>query len=625
MNPSSPLGPDPHSYANFSEAYVTHLSLHFSVDFHRRILHGYTDHTVQIHKETDHFRMDFRGCSVEQVFLVKEGKEAKTSYTVPLEHPTLGHCLQVAIPKEYQAVGSKFVVRVYSSTTDASGGIQLFEPCQTLGKKYPFMYSQFEAILARTMIPCQDTPSVKAPYDIKVTVAAPLVAACSGALVERTEQSLLVFPNENQTKFFTYHFQQKVPIPAYLIALAVGALERGQIGPRSYVWCEKEILQAAIEEYAETEKYLKAGEEICGIPYSWGTYDLLMLPGAFPYGGMENPNLTFLNSCLITGDRSLCGVVAHEITHSWAGNLVTNSNWNDFFLNEGFTKYIERLILGVCSGEEHRHFCLASGYEILQKTCQEMKDEAEFTILHQNLVGIDPDVAFSRIPYEKGCLLLFHLEVLVGGKDKMIDWLRSYFKTFFQKSLDYKQMMDHFNGHFPDVKVDWEMWMQGKGLPIWDPIPHFKEGISQKVQALANVWLKEGGKGAIGEDLKWGAEKTMLFLDHIINSGQILSAETVEKMEETYKLSASNNVEISFRWLLICLESHYLNIMSAVESFLARNGRGVYVKPIYKKLVALSSKNVITKSKAREIYEANKPFYHFVIKFYVEGLLKNLE
>ena len=207
----------------------------------------------------------------------------------------------------------------------------------------------------------------------------------------------------------------------------------------------------------------------------------------------------------------------------------------------------------------------------------------------------------------------------------MMAWLRSYFKTFFQKSFDYKQMMDHFNGHFPDVKVDWDMWMLGKGLPSWDPIPFFKEGISKKVQTLADVWLKEGGKGATADDLKWDAEKTMLFLDDIINAGQNISAETIEKMEETYKLSASNNVEVSFRWLLICLESHYLKIMPAVENFLAKNGRGVYVKPMYKKLVELSSKNVIARTKAREIYEANKSFYHFVIKCFVDGLLKNLE
>ena len=213
MNHSSPLGPDPHSYANFPEASVVHLSLNLTVDFHRRILYGYTDHSVQVHKETDHINMDFRGCSVEQVFLVKEGKEQKISFTVPKEHSVLGHCLQVAIPQGHQTAGAKIVVRVYSSTTDASGGIQWFEPCQTLGKKYPFMYSQFEAILARTMIPCQDTPSVKAPYDIKVTVPAPLVAACSGSLQDKHEQSLLVFPNEHPTKFITYHFAQKIPSP----------------------------------------------------------------------------------------------------------------------------------------------------------------------------------------------------------------------------------------------------------------------------------------------------------------------------------------------------------------------------------------------------------------------------
>ena len=355
----NPLGPDSHSYANFPDVSIQHLSLNYTVDFNRKILHGFTDYTAKIHvANTDKITLDFRGVAIEQVFILENNKETKLSFTVPTEHPVLGHCLQITIPKDKQVLDSQFVFRVYSSSTEASGGIQWFEPCQTLGKKYPFMYSQFEAILARTMFPCQDTPAVKAPYEIKVTVPAPLVAACSGSLAGKTEQEHIVFPNEHPTKFITYHFVQKIPIPSYLIAIAVGALERGQIGPRSYVWCEKEILEAAKNEYSDTEKFLQAGEKICGIPYSWGTYDLLMLPGAFPYGGMENPNLTFLNSCLISGDKSLVDVVAHEITHSWAGNLITNSNWNDFFLNEGFTMYIERLILGECFDEEHKTFLL---------------------------------------------------------------------------------------------------------------------------------------------------------------------------------------------------------------------------------------------------------------------------
>lgn len=622
----NPLGPDPHSYANFPEVSVQHLSLNFTVDFNRKILFGFTDYAFKVHiANTEKFTLDFRGVAIEKVVLLNGQTEIALPYLIPKFHDSLGHCLEVSIPKSLQTQNSSFVARVYSSTTDLSGGIQWFEPCQTLGKKFPFMYTQFEAILARTMFPCQDTPSVKAPYEIKVTVPAPLVAACSGSLIGKTEHETVVFPIEKSVKFITYHFIQKVPIPSYLIAIAVGAFERAQIGPRSYVWCEKEIIEAAKNEYADTEKFLQAGEKICGIPYDWGTYDLLMLPGAFPYGGMENPNLTFLNSCLISGDKSLVDVVAHEITHSWSGNLITNADWNDFWLNEGFTMYIERLILGECSGEEHRHFCLASGYALLKKTCLELKDQPNWTRLHQDLCGIDPDEAFSRIPYEKGCLFLFHLEVLVGGKEKMIGWLKSYFKDFYQKSLTSKQMSEHFCNHFKDVQVDWETWLNGEGLPSWNPIPFYKEHISEKVQCMADVWLKEKGNGASSKDLEWNPDQTMLFLDLIINSGEKLQGATIEKMEELYNLANSNNVEILFRWILICLENHYLGekIMQVTEKFLANNGRGVYVKPIYKKLVELSNGNVIAKEKARELYEKNKSFYHFVIKAYVDGLLKN--
>jgi leukotriene-A4 hydrolase len=249
-----------------------------------------------------------------------------------------------------------------------------------LGKNHPFMYTQFQAILARSMIPCQDTPAVKSPYTMTVTVKAPLVAACSGAQVSATQ-------NE-QDGTITYVFHQNMPIPSYLIALACGALERGQIGPRSYVWCERELMDASKHEFSETEDFLKAAEKICGMEYLWGSYDLLVLPGAFPYGGMENPSLTFVNSSLITGNKELTDVIAHEITHSWSGNLVTNSSWPDFWLNEGFTMYIERLILREIAenkekgtGNQVRDFCACLGYGELISTVKSLKDEPELTRL----------------------------------------------------------------------------------------------------------------------------------------------------------------------------------------------------------------------------------------------------
>jgi leukotriene-A4 hydrolase len=232
------------------------------VDFTRRIVYGFTDYTVQVHvSNTPKILLDFRGVSIEKVVLLTKEKESPLAFTIPQFHKNLGHCLQVSIPKELQSANSSFVFRVYSSSTDLSGGIQWFEACQTQGKKFPFMYTQFEAILARTMIPIQDTPSVKAPYDMKVTVPAPLVAACSGALVNTEECTKNLFPFPEPLKFLTYHYQQKMPIPSYLIAVAVGALERGQIGPRSYVWCEKEIMEAAKKEWSDTEKFLQAGEK----------------------------------------------------------------------------------------------------------------------------------------------------------------------------------------------------------------------------------------------------------------------------------------------------------------------------------------------------------------------------
>ena len=620
-----PLGPDIHSYSNFPEIAIKHLSFNLTVDFNRKILYGFIDYTVHnITPPVAKIDLDFRGVAIEKVVLLTGQEETPLSYTVPQTHATLGHAIQIYIPMIHQ-FAKTYTFRIYSSTTSLSGGIQWFDPCQTLGKIYPFMYTQFEAILARTMFPCQDTPSVKSTYEIRIKVPAPLVAACSGSLVGKTESEEELLPYGINLKYITYHFEQKVPIPSYLIAIAVGDLERGQIGPRSFVWCEREILDAAKYEYDETEKFIRAGEKICGIPYSWGTYDILMLPGAFPYGGMENPNLTFVNSCLLTGDKSLTDVIAHEITHSWAGNLVTNASWSDFWLNEGFTMYIERLILGECSGEEYRHFSLASGYALLQKTCIELKGEPEFTKLNQYLPGVDPDEAFSRIPYEKGCLFLFFLEILVGGKEKMVEWLQSYFKDFYQKCVSWKQMAEHFEKHFKDVKVDWEEWMHGPGLPKWDPLPYLKEKISEKAIELSKIWLKMSGAGATENDLAWKPEQTMLFLDLIINSGEKLPAEIIEKMDSLYQLTQNNNIEVLFRWLLICLENHYVKNFARVEDVLSKNGRGVYVKPMYSKLVELSKKEIIPTGKAKEIYVKNKSYYHYVIRSFVEGILNSKE
>lgn len=392
-------------------------------------------------------------------------------------------------------------------------------------------------------------------------------------------------------------------------------------------------MDSAAEEFIETELFIQEAEKITGIPYLWDKYDLLMLPKAFPYGGMENPNLTFLSSSLIVGDKSLVDVVAHEISHSWSGNLVTNKNWGNFWLNEGFTMYLERLILAALLGEDARQLHLKIGFEELKKACTALADEPEFTKLVPDLTGVDPDDAFSRIPYEKGCLFLFFLENKVG-KENLIEWLRSYFQIFKWQSIDSNDMKQHFNNFFKNkVEVDWNEWLYGVGLPSWNPEPFFKSTVKdQSAVKLAKQWIETSELGN-SNDLKWGLEEnsinlkwaallTMYFLDILLTSEKKIGAEKFEMLDKVYHISLSKNVEILSRFILLALDNKFHKNFDFVVDFLSNHGRGVYVKPIYKKLFELGKEGVIDMEKVRGVYEKNRSFYHDVVKNFGDSLFR---
>jgi len=435
------------------------------------------------------------------------------------------------------------------------------------------------------------------------------------------------FPIIEDDGWLTYEYKQTVPIPAYLIAIVCGALARGKIGPRSSVWTEKELLAACVHEFSEeTESYLKAGEKITGISYEWGNYDMVVLPSAFPYGGMENPCLTFLSSSLLAGDRSLTNVVAHEITHSWAGNLVTNAKWADFWLNEGFTVYIERMILGeVFQSEKYRHFEALCGYNDLLKTVADFGATHEFTKLLPDLTGVDPDEAFSKIPYEKGSLFLFFLETKVGGKEAMQRWLNSYFKQFRTGSVTVEQMKAHFLSYFGNTEkvdksvlsaIDWDTWLNAPGLPAFDPRSILDKTLSENCDILAKKWRDDGGRGCEATDLQsLKSRQIMYFLDVLLTTAMPMKHDALEKMESLYKLSSSRNVEMAFRWLMLCVKSRYTKIFPDVAHFLSKHGRGLYVKPLYKAL------HEVDQAVASKIFKDNRHFYHSVIRNAFDGLL----
>jgi leukotriene-A4 hydrolase len=329
-----------------------------------------------------------------------------------------------------------------------------------------------------------------------------------------------------------------------------------------------------------------------------------------------------VNSSLITGNRELTDVIAHEITHSWSGNLVTNSSWPDFWLNEGFTMYIERLILRAVAekkepgtGDKTRDFAACLGYGELISTVNSLKEQPELTKLIPDMRGIDPDDAFSRIPYEKGCLLLIYLESRVGGISKMIPWLHKYFATFARQSIDTADMIKSFEDHFgKELNIDWDTWLYGTGRGPWNPMEYLDQTWNKNAQSLANKWLQQNGDGASPNDIKWDAALTMVFLDNILNSEQKLSAETLQKLNTTYQLSESKNVEVLWRYLRICLQSEHLQALPDVEKFVSIHGRGVYVKSLYKHLIDLAEAGVLPKDKVKQIYQKNRLFYHSVIR-----------
>jgi len=426
---------DPNSQSNIHEIITRHISLLWDVDFDSKSIKGQVSLTGEALKDgVSQFTFDSKDLDIQGVTSA-EGETLKFALESP--HEVFGHCLRVTLGKPLNK-GEKVVISIKYNTRPSSSAIQWLSPSQTAGKKEPYLFTQCQAIHCRTMLPCQDAPSVKAPYDATVTIPKQLTAVMSAL-----ESSP---PTEHGDKK-TFYFSQKVPTSSYLIALGVGDLQSKEIGPRTKVWSEPSYVDRAAYEFAETEQFIQIAEKHLG-PYVWGRYDILLLPPSFPYGGMENPCLTFVTPSLLAGDRSLADVVAHEISHSWSGNLVTNLTWEHFWLNEGWTVYNERIIHGDMHGEKERHFKSIQGLKALDDSINMYGQDSPHTSLYQKLTGIDPDDAFSSVPYEKGFNFLFYLETVVGGLEPFLKFARAYFDEFKYSTITTEQFKQFFLQHF---------------------------------------------------------------------------------------------------------------------------------------------------------------------------------
>ena len=601
---------DFHSYANPAAVRVRHLDLDWNVLFDQKILKGTAVLTVQRVSQTEPLILDTRDLQIEKVETSVDGVVYSAgTFTVGSSDKILGAPLTIPLPAKANRV------RIHYSTSPGASGLQWLAPAQTAGKKDPFVFTQSEAIHARSWIPTQDTPQVRVTYTARVRTPRRLLAVMSAENLSGTARD------------GDYSFRMRQAIPSYLIALGVGDLRFRSLGPRTGVYAEPPLIDLAAKELSDTEKMVVATERLYG-PYRWGRYDILVLPPSFPYGGMENPRLTFATPTILAGDKSLVSLVAHELAHSWSGNLVTNATWRDFWLNEGFTVYLERRILEAVYGRGREEMEAALGLRDLKEELANLEDRDE--ILHIDLKGRDPDDGSTDIPYEKGALFLRHLEQTFG-RAPFDRFLQSYFNHFAFQSITTDQFVAYLKQNLLDsnpalaAKVPIDEWINQPGLPASAPQP--TSTAFTRVAEQARLWLRGEITAAKIPAAAWTTQEWLHFLKTVQDevsvptsrdSDRVKAADRMVELDKAFHLTRSGNSEIAFQWLLMSIHNRYEPANQRLEEFLMTIGRRKFIKPLYEEL----AKTPEGKERALAIYRRARPTYHPIAVTTIDDVLK---
>ncbi len=580
---------DVHSFARPTEARVTHVALDLAADFKTHRLAGTAALTIHANPSAREIVLDTRDLTIESV--TDSAGRSLTHDLAPAD-PILGRALRVTLPEDRRRI----VVRYTTNPTSAA--LQWLTPAQTAGGKQPYLFSQGQAILTRTWIPTQDSPGIRQTYEARIVVPAPLMAVMSAeALTPHGEAS-------GADRAFRFKLTQ--PIPPYLIALAIGDLAFRPIGPRAGVYAEPSVVEKAASEFADVEKMIEAAEELGG-PYRWGRYDILVLPPSFPFGGMENPRLTFATPTVLAGDRSLTALVAHELAHSWSGNLVTNATWRDFWLNEGFTTYFENRIMETLYGPDRAAMLESLGRRELLDKLAALKDAPGDQVLHLHLEGRDPDDAATPIAYEKGAAFLRMVEHTVG-RERFDTWLVGYFNRHAFTSLTTAQFLEDFRANLLRDDADLEQklrvneWIEEPGLPSNATMP--RSNAFARVDAEVERF-KAGTPARELQTSGWVTQQWQHFLSQLPAR---LRETQLRQLDEAFAFSKTGNSEVLFAWLRIAIRHHYTPALPALEHFLTSQGRRKFLQPLYQDLMASDW----GRAEAVRIYAKARPLYHAV-------------
>jgi aminopeptidase N len=586
-----PMRSDPHSYNDFDQPEIASFDWKARVLFSERVL----DCEVVLRLKGPGYGpldLDTRDLAIAAV-ANQDGQPLPFHLGEP--HPILGARLRIEL-----GFGTR-QIRIQYRTSPHASALQWLDPAQTAGGQQPFVFTQCQAIHCRSVVPLQDTPRVRVTYRAQLTVPKELRALVAAAAVSREERGAEAIET----------FEMPQSIPPYLFAFAVGELASRKLGERSAVWAEPSIVDKAAWEFAEVDPMIAAGEALYG-PYPWDRFDILVMPPSFPYGGMENPRLTFLTPTLLAGDRSLVNVCYHELAHSWSGNLVTNTNAEHFWLNEGFTVYAERRILESLEGAEAAALHAALGARSLARDLKgfEARGQNALTLLKTELVDVDPDEAFSLVPYEKGYLLLRALEDAVG-RDRFDAFLRSYLKAHAFQSITTTDFITAAEQQLPGALagVHADRYLFQPGLPA--EAPRTQSARLEELERLGAT-ATVGSIAGLRDATEW-----QLVLSAIPRPA---APDLLSDLDARFHLSASGNAEVLAAWLVLAAESGWAPTVARTQQFLAQVGRMKFLKPLYEAL----AKRPETRGVARATFDELKPRYHPIAQRVIEGVLARL-
>ena len=581
---------DTHTLSNYQDLPIKNTHLELSVNFQEKKIKGSVTHQFDKNKKVDLLKLDSKYLKIDSI---QDGNGNSLEFSIGEFDELLGSALTVILNSE-----SSEVV-IFYETTDKSEALDWLLPNQTAGKTFPFMYTQGQSIFTRSWIPIQDTPGIRITYTAKINTPKNMMAVMSAANPQKMDTNNV------------YSFEMKQPIPPYLIALAVGNLEFKAIDFRTGVYAEPSMVDECANELVDMGKMVDVAEQLYG-KYDWDRYDVIVLPPSFPFGGMENPRLTFATPTIIAGDRSLVSLIAHELAHSWSGNLVTNATWNDFWLNEGFTVYFERRIMEALYGRDYSEMLALLGFQDLQN--QVGNSIPSMQLLRLNMKGKHPDDAMTDIAYEKGYFFLRMLEENIG-RDKMDVFLKKYFNDHKFQTIVTNEFLSYLKENLLDDNfkgLNVEQWVFDSGIP--ENCPKVNSLRFKKVESSVATFLDGGAQELKIISEKWSTHEWLHFLKHLPES---LNENQMADLDKAFDLSNSGNSEILAVWFLQSIKNDYRPAFENLEKFLVKIGRRKFLQPLYLEL----SKNKEHKIWAKKVYQKARNNYHFVSFNTIDNIL----